>query len=154
MIIYAINADGETISREADKGFYGEDVYNDRVWSPKKPLKQPGKVSELVNKEWVLKDDVRGTWHHKKDGQAVEIRALTAEKAKAEHGIEITELVKDAPPVGMKFPKHDKGWKEDTDKVKADEDAAKIAEDEAKIYAYMRAQTIAALGNKLKVIKS
>lgn len=154
MKIYTINKDGEEVSKTADKGFYGEDVYNDRVWSKQKPPKQAGKIAVLEDKAWKLKDDVRGTYYRKEDGKPVEVRALTVEKAKAEHGIEIIELVKESPPAGMKFPKHDKGWKEDTDKVKAAEDAAKIAEDEAKIYAKMREQAIAALGNKLKVVKS
>lgn len=154
MKIYSINKDGEEISKEADKGFYGEDVYNDRVWSPQRPPKQAGKIAVLEDKAWKLKDDVRGTWHRKEDGREVEIRALTAEKAKAEQAIDITELVKDAPSASLKHPYYDKGWKEDADKIQADEDAAKIAEDEAKIYAKMREQAIAALGSELKVVKS
>ena len=153
MKIYSINKDGEEISREADKGFYGEDVYNDRVWSKQKPPKQAGKIAVLEDKAWKLKDDARGTYYRKEDGQEIEVKALTAEKAKAEQGIDLTELVKDKPAASLKRPYYDKGWKEDTDKVKADEDAAKIAEDEAKIYAKMREQAIAALGSELKVIK-
>ena len=152
MKIYAINKDGEEISKEADKGYYGEDVYNDRTWSPQKPPEQAGKIAVLEDKAWKLKDDVRGTYYQPEDGRPVEVTALTAEKAKAEQGIDVGKLVKEAPPAGMKYPKHDNGWKEDNDKVKADEDAAKIAEDEAKIYAKMRADAIAALGSKLKVV--
>lgn len=122
MKIYAINKDGEEISKEADKGYYGEDVYNDRVWSTQKPPKQAGKIAVLEDKAWRLKDDVRGTYYRKEDGQPVEVRALTAEKAKAEQGIDITELVKDKPAESLKHPYYDKGWKEDTKRI---EDEAK-----------------------------
>jgi len=150
MKIYAANGDGEIVSKEADKGFYGEDVYNDRVWSPDKPKATAGKVPVLKDKSWTYSDDVRGAYYNKEDGREIIVSALTAEKAKAEQGIDIAEHVKDKPSASLKFPYYDKGWKEDTAKVMAFADAEKVARNQAKIWAKIQADAIAALGSELE----
>lgn len=77
MKLYGNDEHGNIIEGQSDTGFFGEAVYNPRVWAEKHPGEAPaGKLFILdgIIPEWQLVDDVRGIWYDTQSGEEIEIK--------------------------------------------------------------------------------
>jgi len=109
MILYKTNSDGEIITGKSDKGFYGEDVYNNREWMTTPPPQEDGKIPVIENRKWVLKTDIRGIYYDKETSQKIVINSLNED---------INNLTKEVPIEGYPNKFENDIWVIDIDKFK------------------------------------
>jgi hypothetical protein len=133
MIIYKVNIYGDVETSRADKGAYGEAVYNTREYSPvPPPPAMNGKVPRLYEKEWIMVPDVRGTYYRTDNAQQVTVD-IPVEVDAILNGFPLSQLTKDSPGE-IPFPVWEKGaWKTDPAKKAEAEEQEKIQVVEALI---------------------
>lgn len=151
MKLFKTNIFGETIEGETGKGCFGEDIYDQREWRPDPPPVAVGKVARIDNCEWVLHDDIRGTYYDKETAKEVLVDIPFVDTLEGVTGIRYDCLTDKKPKCDHPKWSIDK-WIVDTEKKAEEKNRLLKQADEDLIYKEIRKVAIERLGEELKVV--